>query len=475
MTRNKERIKKIIYIFGAYFLISLAFFYIAGEQIQIKETTTPAVYPNSVVGELYDGTIIRQEFICNQASLEGITISLVNYTKENTGSVTFTLFDVVKNIVLEQKRVEINDIISDMKVDWKFNQTIKGIAGETLALEMVADSAIGKGIAVYYDSQYKNDNEQLFVNGEAVAGKLDYQLTFVSRYYFGQYYWAFVLALAFLLAVYCVYSWKAAQSGKFTLGIILKRVWDKYGFLIRQLVSRDFKTKYKRSVLGYLWSFLNPLLTMVVQYIVFSTIFKSNIQNFPVYLLSAIVLFGFFTDSVGQGLTAIVANASLITKVYVPKYIYPVTKVVSCSINLFISLIPLFIVVLLTGQKITKAAMLLIFPLFCLLVFCVGMTFILCTSMVFFRDTQYLWGIATLAWTYATPMFYPETIIPEKFRFIQTYNPMYHFIKFTRTVLIEGISPVPEEYLYCLIFAFGTLFIGALIFKKYQNKFVLYI
>ena len=168
---------------------------------------------------------------------------------------------------------------------------------------------------------------------------------------------------------------------------------------------------------------------MMVQYIVFSQLFRSNIENFPVYLLSGIVLFSFFTESVGQGLTAILANASLITKVYVPKYIYPVTKVVSSSINLFISLIPLMIVVLLTGQRITKAILLIPFPLICLLIFCIGMTFMLCTSEVFFRDTQYLWGVATLAWTYATPLFYPENIIPDRFKFIQTYNPMYHYIK----------------------------------------------
>ena len=130
----------------------------------------------------------------------------------------------------------------------------------------------------------------------------------------------------------------------------------------------------------------------MVQYIVFSQLFRSNIENFPVYLLSGIVLFSFFTESVGQGLTAILANASLITKVYVPKYIYPVTKVVSSSINLFISLIPLMIVVLLTGQRITKAILLIPFPLICLLIFCIGMTFMLCTSEVIFQGYSIFMG-----------------------------------------------------------------------------------
>lgn len=222
-------------------------------------------------------------------------------------------------------------------------------------------------------------------------------------------------SFAILFGCYYVYSCVAATKGKLLLVWLMHGVWCRYGFLIKQLVSRDFKTKYKRSVLGYLWSFLNPLMTMMVQYIVFSQLFRSNIENFPVYLLSGIVLFSFFTESVGQGLTAILANASLITKVYVPKYIYPVTKVVSSSINLFISLIPLMIVVLLTGQRITKAILLIPFPLICLLIFCIGMTFMLCTSEVFFRDTQYLWGVATLAWNYATSIilsrkYYPRSI-----------------------------------------------------------------
>ena len=222
-------------------------------------------------------------------------------------------------------------------------------------------------------------------------------------------------------------------------------------------------------------SFLNPLLTMMVQYIVFSQIFRSSIDNFPVYLLSGIILFGFFTEAVGQGLTAIVSNAPLITKVYVPKYIYPVTKVASCSINLIISIIPLLIVTILTGSKITKAIFILPFVVICLLLFSIGMSLLLSTTMVFFRDTQYLWGIVSLAWTYATPLFYPENIIPDRFRFIQTLNPMYHYIRFIRTVLMEGISPEPMSYLVCGFTAILMCIVGAAVFKKFQDRFVLYV
>lgn len=291
----------------------------------------------------------------------------------------------------------------------------------------------------------------------------------------GNWYWISAIVLWCFVSLYFLWAVYREKQGKLTWGHLILIVWKKYRFLIEQLVSRDFKVKYKRSVLGYLWSFLNPLLTMMVQYVVFSTIFRSGVDNYPVYLLSGAIMFSFFSEAVGQGLTAIVYNASLITKVYVPKYIYPVTKVISCSINLLISVIPLLLVTLFTGRKLTKAVFLLPYPIICLIFFSIGMSLILCSSMVFFRDTQYLWGIVSMAWMYATPMFYPESIIPPKFQFVLWFNPMRHFIKFVRTVLIEGISPAPMSYLNCLLSAFITCIVGIVVFKRLQNKFVLYI
>ena len=158
-----------------------------------------------------------------------------------------------------------------------------------------------------------------------------------------------------------------------------------------------------------------------------------------------------------------------------PKYIYPITKVLSSSVNLVISIIPLLIVTIITGERITIAILLLPFALFCLLLFCVGLSMLLASAMVFFRDTQYLWGIATLIWMYGTPMFYPETIIPEQYRVILKINPLYHIIKFVRTILMDGVSPEPRRYFYCLISAVVACIIGGIVFKKSQDKFVLYV
>ena len=174
-----------------------------------------------------------------------------------------------------------------------------------------------------------------------------------------------------------------------------------------------------------------------------------------------------------MALMSIVGNATLITKVYVPKYIYPVSRVLSSGINLLLSMIPLFAVMLLTGAPISPSLLLLPFGLICLVVFSIGIGFLLSTAMVFFRDTQFLWGVVSMLWMYATPIFYPESIIGEQYMLLFKGNPMYHIIKFVRVILIDGVSPEPMSYVLCLAAAFIPLCIGAIVFKKNQDKFIL--
>lgn len=286
-------------------------------------------------------------------------------------------------------------------------------------------------------------------------------------------YWLLAAVIGLSLAGVCLWLLHTAKQGGSTAILRLIEAFQKYGYLMRQLISRDFKTKYKRSVLGVLWSFLNPLLTMMVQYIVFSTLFRSDIANFPLYLLSGIVCFNFFNESCGMGLQSITGNASLITKVYVPKYIYPVSRVLSSTVNLLLSLIPLLLVMLLTRTPLRPAILLLPFGIVCLVAFCIGMSLILSTLMVFFRDTQFLWGVVSMLWMYATPIFYPESIIPARFMMLYKCNPLYHIIRFIRIILIYGISPELKAYVLCIIASFLPLLVGVVIFKKNQDKFVL--
>jgi len=250
---------------------------------------------------------------------------------------------------------------------------------------------------------------------------------------------------------------------------------QKYQFLIKQLVHRDFLAKYKRSILGVFWSFLNPLLNMLVQYVVFSNMFRFNIPYFPVYLLCGNVVFSYFSEACGMSLMSIVGNAGLITKVYMPKYIYPLTRIMSSMINLLISLIPLLVVAVISGLMPTKAFLLLPVPLLCLAMFCLGLGMLLASAMVFFRDVQFLWGVLTTIWMYLTPIFYPLDALPEAVQTIVKLNPLYYYVTFVRTCIISGISPEIRMYALCVVIGLVMLMIGAFVFKKSQDKFILYL
>jgi ABC-2 type transport system permease protein len=222
-----------------------------------------------------------------------------------------------------------------------------------------------------------------------------------------------------------------------------------------------------------LWSFLNPLLTMSIQYVVFSTLFQSTIPNFVVYLLSGIICFNFFSEATNMCLMSIVGNATLINKVYVPKYIYPFSRTISSCVNLLLSLVPLLLMMLVTRTPITPAVLLLPFAILMLFLVSYGVGLILASMMVFFRDTQFLWGIFSMLLMYLTPIFYPETIIPARFLAIYRINPLYQVITFLRTLLIDGISPAPAQYLTCALCCLLPFLLGTLIFKRTQDKFVL--
>ena len=469
----KKFLKKYLLTILACLVMASFFYFVGGDEIKYRKSSTEMAEANGVLQEIAEGVVIQQNMTIESDILEKMSIRMATYVRKNSGILTLSLIDSQSGVLLEQHEVDVSLLQGDTLYEWRFTEPLQECRGREITLIAESTSSIGNGITFYINSNVNDGN--LIVNGEKTTGVLCYSLQEKSNYWFGQYYWYIVLIMTGVAVLYLAYSDWAENKGKITFIGRIKGIWKRYGFLIRQLVVRDFKTKYKRSVLGYLWSFLNPLLSMLVQYIVFSTLFRSDIENFPVYLLSGIVLFNFFSDAVGQGLGAIVQNSSLISKLYVPKYIYPVTKVASCSINLLISIIPLFIVMIITGQPFKISLLLLPFPLICLLVFCIGMSLLLSSSMVFFRDTQYLWGIVSLAWTYATPIFYPANIIPEKFILIQKLNPLYHYIRFTRELLIAGVSPAIQEYAYCLVFSFAMLVFGAYVFKKTQDKFILYI
>lgn len=284
-----------------------------------------------------------------------------------------------------------------------------------------------------------------------------------------------LLALIVMVAVYGIHAYRMEKLGRGSMVGNAVRGLIRYEFLLRQLVSRDFKAKYKRSVLGMLWSLLNPLMTMTVQYIVFSRLFRFEIQNYPVYLLSGIVFFNYMSDATSQGLMSIVSNASLINKVYVPKYIYPFSRVLSCGVNFLLSLVALYIMILFTGMRITISHVLIVYGIACTFLFTQGVTFLLSSLMVFFRDIQFLYSVFMQMWIYLTPLFYPESILPDWVMRIVEFNPMYHFIRFIRIVILQGVVPEFNAWVYCAVFAIIPFLAGYWVFHRLQKKFILYI
>ena len=250
---------------------------------------------------------------------------------------------------------------------------------------------------------------------------------------------------------------------------------SKYRPLLYQLVRRDFLAKYKRSVLGVLWSVLNPLLTMLVMTIVFSFLFRFDIENYPVYLLSGQILFNMFSETTNLSMGSVLGAAGLMKKVNVPKYIFPISRAISGLINFALSFVALIMVMLIPGAPFHWTMLYAIVPVFLAFVFSMGVGLVLSALVVFFRDINYIYGVCLTAVTYFTPLFYPITIVPDRFRWIISLNPLFHFVDTFRTCAIYGMMPSLWKNLICLILAISALGIGLFVFYKKQDQFILYI
>lgn len=254
------------------------------------------------------------------------------------------------------------------------------------------------------------------------------------------------------------------------------KMFFKYKDLISQLVSRDLKLKYRRSFLGYLWSILNPLLIMLVMTVVFSTMFDRNISNYPVYLLAGRSIFDFVTGSTTLAMHSVTANAPLLKKAYVPKYIFTLAKVTSGLIDMIFSLGALLIVMLVTGAPFTGYILCIPLVLVQVYIFSLGLGFFLAQANVFFRDIQYIYKAVVTAWMYLTPLFYPIEAVPEAVQFlIKGFNPLYYYVAQFRDMVYIGQFPGPRIFWGGWLMAFLMLAFGLWTFQKGKDKFILYI
>lgn len=261
------------------------------------------------------------------------------------------------------------------------------------------------------------------------------------------------------------------SAWKFRIKMLLK-----YRYLLLLLVERDIKLKYRRSVLGYIWSVLNPLLTMLIMMLVFSHMFGKKIENFPVYLICGQILFSFMRESCTHAMNSIVGNAALLKKVYVPKYIFTLAKVTSSLVNLLFSLGALLIVMVITKVPLTWNSLLIVIPIAELYIFCIGLGLFLAQANVFFRDVANIWSVVTLAWMYLTPVFYSiDDLSPTLRYWIPKLNPMYIYITQFRDFILSGGWTWTVLIWRGLIISLLLLVIGLWTFTRNKDKFILYI
>ena len=250
----------------------------------------------------------------------------------------------------------------------------------------------------------------------------------------------------------------------------------KYRGLLKHLITRDIKLKYRRSVLGYLWSVLNPLMIMIVMTIVFSRMFRWEIRNYPMYLLCGQVIYNFYHFATSMSCQAILNNAALIKKVYVPKYIFVFSRVTSCFVDFLFSLAALVIVMIITRNGFGFYNLLFVIPCIELFFFSLGIGLFLSQANVFFRDIQYLYGVFCTVLYYLTPIFYPMQALPEGVYFaVEHFNPLYLYVTMFRQSVYANEIIDYHMIIYGLLWAIGAIFFGIIFFKKNQDKFILFV
>ncbi len=246
----------------------------------------------------------------------------------------------------------------------------------------------------------------------------------------------------------------------------------RYRELIRNLVARDLKVRYRNSVLGFLWCLGNPLLMMTVFTVVFTILMPNGIEKYPVFILCALLPWNFFSSAVMDSVHSIVGNAHLIKKVYFPREVLPISVVLSNLVNFLLALIVLFAMLLIFRVRLTPWALLLPAIIFIQVLFTLGLAFILSTLNVFYRDTGIIMEAVMLAWFFLTPIFYRiEDLVPQYARLMYWVNPMASLISSYRIILYHGAPPAFDFLLRTLITALAFLISGYLFFAHYSRVF----
>jgi ABC-2 type transport system permease protein len=243
-----------------------------------------------------------------------------------------------------------------------------------------------------------------------------------------------------------------------------------YRFLLATLIGRDLKVRYRRSVLGVLWTMVNPLLMMIVLTIVFSNIFRFTAEHFTIYFLSAFVLWTFFAQTTTWATACLLGYAPLIRKIYVPKEVFILATVLSGLVNLLISLLPLAAIMLVVRHPFTVTLAFLPVAILLALAFSLGVSMLLAGVCIEFNDVVQIYQAALLAWMYLTPVVYPLTAVPEKFRWLILVNPMTHLVEVFRSPIYYGVLPGGRSFAYAAVWSISSLVVGWVFFRRHADR-----
>lgn len=249
----------------------------------------------------------------------------------------------------------------------------------------------------------------------------------------------------------------------------------RYRDLIWTLVGRDLKVRYRRSAIGFVWTMLQPLLTMLVLAMVFSTIFRFDISNYPVYALSGILFWNFFSQSIVASMNSLRGNASLIAKLPVPKEVFPLATVLAGVVNLLLALVPLFAILLVTGHPVRPAILFLPAAILLAGLFTLGVGLLLSPMAVFFHDVVELVGVVMTLLMYLTPVFYPMAIVPDRLRWVVRFNPIRSVLEVFRDPIYLGKFPPWSHLSVVLVIVVLALAVGSFFFRRSSDRIPLYV
>lgn len=246
-------------------------------------------------------------------------------------------------------------------------------------------------------------------------------------------------------------------------------------FMLEELIKRDFKQKYKRTVLGMFWSVLNPLFNLLVMRLVFTNFFGRDVPYYTTYIFAGNLMFSYFKDQTIGGMNSLMSNSHIFTKINVPKYMFLLSKSASSIINFAITLVVFFVFVLIDGVPFHWTVFAIIYPIIMLTLLNIGLGMILSALYVFFRDVGYIYDIFTLLLMYVSAIFYQVDKFPEGIQRLFLLNPVYVAIKYVRVVVIDGNLPSLAYHILLLIYAAVAMGLGAFIYKKFNHRFLYYV